>query len=329
MFTRPDEPTDRQLVTAVLDGWGLRVEDLVYLPIGFGSYHWRMIAEGTPWFVTVDDLELRKQRRGDPVEVPRRCLTAALTTAMALRDAGLDFVIAPAPTDTGDSLVVMDDRFALALYPYVDGTTHRCGKYGSRPERLAVLDLVTRIHAASGTPRDVALPDDLAIPARDELTTALRSLDDPWDTGPFGEDARRRLQEHAEAVHQVLGRFDDLVAEVNEGTDRWVVTHGEPHRANTIDTQTGLVLIDWDTARLAAPERDLWMLADGDAAVLDAYTERTGIPWNRTALDTYRLWWNLTEVALYVAQFRTPHEDDEDTQTAWQGLTTHLDPTRW
>jgi spectinomycin phosphotransferase len=329
MFTRPDEPTDRQLVAAVRDGWGLRAEDVAYVPVGFGSYHWRMIAEGTQWFVTVDDLELCKQRRGDPVDVPLRCLTAALTTAVALREAGLDFVIAPALTDRSDCLVVMDNRFALALYPYVDGTPHRWGQYASSRERLAVLDLVTRIHAASGTPREVALADDLAIPARDELTAALRHLDSPWDTGPYGDDTRRRLQEHAEAVHQVLARFDELVAETNEGTDRWVVTHGEPHRANTIDTETGLVLIDWDTARLAAPERDLWMLADGDPAILDAYSERTGIPWNRTALDTYRLWWDLTEVALYIAQFRKPHEDNEDTQTAWQGIVTHLDPARW
>jgi hypothetical protein len=49
MFTRPDEPTDRQLVAAVVDGWGLRVEDLAYLPVGFGSYHWRLTTEGTPW----------------------------------------------------------------------------------------------------------------------------------------------------------------------------------------------------------------------------------------------------------------------------------------
>ncbi|WP_432843998.1 phosphotransferase family protein [Dactylosporangium sp. CA-092794] len=36
-----------------------------------------------------------------------------------------------------------------------------------------------------------------------------------------------------------------------------VLTHGEPHPGNTMRTGGGWLLIDWDTALLAAPERDL------------------------------------------------------------------------
>ena len=38
------------------------------------------------------------------------------------------------------------------------------------------------------------------------------------------------------------------------------------------------------------------------------------------ALELYRLGWDLTEMALYVAQFRDVHDDSEDTRTAWDGL---------
>ncbi|MPZ79263.1 MAG: phosphotransferase [Actinophytocola sp.] len=40
--------------------------------------------------------------------------------------------------------------------------------------------------------------------------------------------------------------------------------HGEPHRGNTITTPNGVVLIDWDTTLIAAPERDLWALVGED-----------------------------------------------------------------
>ena len=56
-----------------------------------------------------------------------------------------------------------------------------------------------------------------------------------------------------------------------------VLTHGEPHPGNTMLTADGWVLIDWDTALAAPPERDLWSLDPGDGSVLDAYARLTGV----------------------------------------------------
>ena len=46
----------------------------------------------------------------------------------------------------------------------------------------------------------------------------------------------------------------------------WVVTHGEPHPVNVMQTDAGRVLIDWDTVAIAPPERDLWMVICGTEA---------------------------------------------------------------
>jgi thiamine kinase-like enzyme len=108
-----------------------------------------------------------------------------------------------------------------------------------------------------------------------------------------------------------------------------VLTHGEPHRANTINTAEGVVLIDWDTALLAPPERDLWPLIDEEPQIADDYHQRTGIAVDDTAVQLYRLRWDLCEISLYLAQFRAPHQDNHDTRVAWDGLLTHLDPRRW
>ena len=108
-----------------------------------------------------------------------------------------------------------------------------------------------------------------------------------------------------------------------------VLTHGEPHCANTITTPEGPVLVDWDTALLAPPERDLWALIDEDSSIADAYTHRSGIAVEPDAEQLYRLWWDLCEISLYVAEFRRPHRDTEDVRVAWRGLAKHLDPNRW
>src|SRR5438132_110358 len=50
--------TERDLVHALADGWGLPAGTLRYAPVGGGSYHWVVTSGlGEQWFVTVDDLD--------------------------------------------------------------------------------------------------------------------------------------------------------------------------------------------------------------------------------------------------------------------------------
>ena len=175
----------------------------------------------------------------------------------------------------------------------------------------------------------VAIADDFAIPQRDQLEIAVSDSSISWGPGPHGEDARRLVDLHAAPLRTVLARYDDLASAVASRPERMVLTHGEPHRANTITTPQGPVLIDWETALLAPPERDLWALVDQDPSIASEYTRRSGIAVDPDAQRLYRLWWDLCEISLYVAEFRRPHRDTEDTRVAWRGLTTHLDPSRW
>lgn len=89
---------------------------------------------------------------------------------------------------------------------------------------------------------------------------ALESLDDRWSTGAYAEPARALLHQHAGDVVRSLAAYDDLArAALRDRTD-WTITHGEPHSGNVLRTADGLRVIDWDSALLAPPERDLWML---------------------------------------------------------------------
>jgi spectinomycin phosphotransferase len=326
---RPAGVSDPDVAEALRRNWGIEVDRIEYAPVGFGSYHWKVATNTDRWFVTVDDLIVRRR---DPDESDGESLgrlSAALATARALSDAGSPHVVPPRPSTSGHIVEALDDRFAISVYPYVDGESHSFGSYRSRDDRLAVLELLTAVHAATESVRGVALDDDFVIPSRGQLLETLGDRDAPFGDGPFGEPARVALMTHADALLAASARYDVLVADVREQTGRMVLTHGEPHPANTIETVDGLVLIDWDTALIAPPERDLWAMVDEDPGISDEYTARTGSIVDRDALDVYRLWWDISEIALFVAGFQQLHADTADTRIAFNVLTQTLDDRRW
>ena len=93
------EAFDAGALTGVLaDDWGFNVEAAEYARVGGGSYHWVVRdRHGSRGFVTVDDLDWKPWLGSTRVSVLDG-LTRAFDTALALRDGGLDFVVAPIPT---------------------------------------------------------------------------------------------------------------------------------------------------------------------------------------------------------------------------------------
>ncbi len=78
-------------------------------------------------------------------------------------------------------------------------------------------------------------------------------------------------------------------------------------------------LIDWDMTALARPERDLWRVIsdDQDAA---RYSQLTGRTVSQDALALYRLRWDLDDIAGFLAQIRSPHQQTTDTLESWTEL---------
>ncbi len=329
MFTRPDNLNDADIVQCLTDGWGVHASNVEWAPVGFGSHHWRADGDQERWFVSVDDLDTRRRDELDTRANAQARLVAALSVARMLRNSGLDFVIAPTPTRSGEILHSINDRYVAALYEHVDGESHPWGPYPTRADRLAVLDRIVAVHTMPPARAAMAIRDDFTVPRREELAEALAGEDSPWGPGPYAAPTHALLHDNRNAILRVLAEYDRLVAHVSTRPERMVLTHGEPHRGNTINTADGVALIDWDTALLAPPERDLWMLIDEDARTAADYTERTGAELDDDALRLYRLWWDLCEISLFTAEFRAPHQDTEDTRVAWHKLQLVLDPVRW
>lgn len=152
---------------------------------GSGANSWI----GDDYFITVDDL-------ADALDLE------AARTARALREeAVLDFVIAPIPADDGALVVGLAGRWVMHVYErldIVDDTT-----FGPH-EDPEVLGLVRAIHDATDIVGHHAHREDFSIWGRDDLEEALAVLDEPWHTGPYGEQARRWLAANAEDVASML-----------------------------------------------------------------------------------------------------------------------------
>ncbi|MEH1016368.1 phosphotransferase [Micromonospora sp. CPCC 206060] len=334
MQDRPAGLAETDLFVALDEGWAIRVRSAEYLPVGAGGYHWSVVdGAGTAWFVTVDDLGAGEAGRNGAFDR----LDRAFRTALALHaDAGLDCVVAPVPTRTGAVVRRLTDRYALSVAPMVAGTAGRFGPH--RPgDRAEVVDLLARLHRATPVVAATAPRLDLVLPGWERLHGALADLDREWTGGPYAEPARKLLAGRAGYVARLLADFDRLVDRVRRTGVDWVVTHGEPHPGNLMRTPHGLRLIDWETVRIAPPERDLWMLTPafdrlaGGAPVGDVddllarYTRATGRTVTADGFALWALWWELADIAVYVDELHRPHGTGADPAASLTYLAGYLE----
>jgi len=307
------------LIERALDHhWRIRGTELRYFPVGFGDHHWQAKAARNRYFVTVRDLRL--DGRADNRKQVLLLLEQTFQAVRQLRDlADLSFIVAAVPTTSGSVVVPLGDNFALSVYNWLDVQPARDA------EGVIAAGLVARLHRASTEHPTPAVVEDFRIPHRSALEAALADLERPWRAGPFGEQARTEVLAHRAAIASALEHYDALVAAAMTSSTDWCLTHGEPSGGNLVQDRTGAhYLVDWESARIAPPERDLVDLGSSDKA-LDHYRQLAQSPPARAdLLRLYRLWYALAETAVYLMQFRAGHTADDNMVESWQNFLTFL-----
>lgn len=316
----PLDLDERRLADALAGSWGLDAGPLRYFPKGFGSYHWLAETAAQRYFLTVDDLDIKPWLGGSP-DSTFRGLEAAYDLAFALRQhAHLGFVVGPIPQLDGGTALRFTERYALTVFPFMDGKLGAWGDRIGRTDREQLLRRLAELHRSTPAVAHRAPRHGLRLPGRAILEAALDDLDRPWTGGPFSEPARRQLANHAAAVRRWIVAFDRLAGLVEEAGGEQVITHGEPHPGNLIHTEDGVLLVDWDTAGLAPPERDLWMFDDGSPSILAPYTEASGRMVDDTAISLFRLAWTLSDIAAFTALFRSDHRRTQGAEKSLHAL---------
>jgi spectinomycin phosphotransferase len=310
MRTRPDDIADGELIAHVSRLWNLNLIGAEYAPVGGGSHHWRAHdSAGWRYWLNVDDLD-RKQYLATSRSGAFEALRAALVTAAALGDAGLEFVVAPLPTRAGERLTHFGAHYAVAVNPLLDASAYAFDQVLPPDIREALLSVLARLHAETPRVCEVAPPWQPEIALRADLEDALDHHATRWTGGPLSESARALIAANDRMLRVALAHFDVLVQAVTAATAAGdlVVTHGEPHPGNLLNASGELYLVDWDTVALAPRERDLWLVRGfaGEA--------------NPSALDLYRLRWKLLDLASYTAVLRAPHIDTADARHALRAI---------
>jgi aminoglycoside phosphotransferase (APT) family kinase protein len=299
---------------------------MAHQAIGAGSHHWKVAdVRGAQWFVTADELEYKRQSGREPLGAGFERLRASLAAAQDLRGCGRSFVVAPVPAAGGEPVARVRGGFGVAVYPFIEGQSFVWGEFSSPAHRLGVLSLLVSMHTAPAAASRRALDDNFAVPHRDALEAACDPARETRDCGPYTRAVARLVQQNTAPIRRLLARYDDLVVQTGFEPSRAVLTHGEPHPGNTMLTAGGWLLIDWDTAMVALPERDLWSLDPGDGTILDAYARATGVIPRRAALDLYRLRWDIADIAVDVSRFRRPHAGTVDDDKSWALLSSVIE----
>ncbi len=311
MHEPPADFSEAELTSVLREHWRLPVSDLEYLPVGFGGFHWGVTSRaGRRWFATAS-------RLGSDSDFAD--LSGAMATAVTLAGRGLRFVVAPVPTVAGQAVARPRPDYAITLFPFASGRPGRWGEVLSLADQNAVTGMLAELHASTAEP-GVAPVRPLGLPGAGLLDESIRERGRSWRGGPFSEPARQLLSDHAAGLAGALTRFRELAAALAADGRAPVLTHGEPHPGNLIRRDAGFLLIDWDTAGLAPPERDLWWVVSGSGDAASRYEELTGRPVSMPAVTFYRLRWHLDDISCFLADFRRPHLRTQDTEAAFAGF---------
>jgi len=304
---RPEQVSDEAVLELLEPRWERAIDRVTHLPVGFGAHHWRAALDGVPvWFVTWDRLGTRHQLES---------LAAAYEGAIQLAQQGLEFVLAPV-RDRSGSVVLPLSGGALSCTPWVDGTAVGDGSLADPVVAAGNVADLARLHAAvppAGIPRWRPLVDDGLV------VRLAASVAEPWARGPYGEPARAAIEPRLPEIEEWVARYLALAASAGDRT--WVATHGETHTANQLRTADRILLVDWESLKLAPRERDLTTLVQaGHAAHVGA---------DPAMIELFDLEWRLSEIDEYARWFAAEHSGGDDDRIAFGGLQHELRRGPW
>ncbi len=293
-------------------------------PVNYGadeharSYH-AVTRDGSPYFIKL---------RSGPFH------TAALSLPRYLYDQGIDQVIPPIPSNSGN-LFVDGNGFKLIIYPLIDGCS------------AAEIDLTpaqwrTFGHALAAIHR-LSLPYTLRknLPLEDYAPTWRRGTienlawaERTYLNDPISQELADFLMVERGAVLDLVDRAEILSRILIDAVLPPVLCHGDIHEANLLIAEDGRIyLIDWDDPILAPRERDLMFIGGG---VIGRWKKPKQADWfyqgygrvkiNPSGLAYYRCERIITDIAIYCNNVFKEEGSLEERRTSLHYLKSNFEP---
>jgi spectinomycin phosphotransferase len=254
MRTEPDLDKGR-LLHYLRERYRLPAEQLDFVPFGLDSWAYVAISDdGSRAFVKLTGWG------------PSARAAASETSLLA----GLAAAGVPVPRPVADrdgGLVGAFEGYDVQVLDYIQG--HDLEDETVWPDDLygRVADLVAAVHASTPRVRSfVPGTEDYEVPFLDRLTATLTAIEvgvgPPHHDDPFLTALRELVLPRAREIHAAIERLKQLrdLARAKPSDD--VVCHTDIWGSNLIlDDGGSLHLLDWNGARIAPPEADLFMFA--------------------------------------------------------------------
>jgi len=250
---------DELIRTLLPEQWHLEVTGIHFIPIGDSAYSYQVeVRPNSSYYLKVIDQRMSAGRRTAAhmgFTLPLQHLVANLHLAEV--NAPL-----PQPTITG-ALHAIHEPFLFALYTFIHGET-QASAYPMTPA------LIGRIGQALATLHTIRIPealqqrspqDRLTAPFDADLLTDLAALE---TISSHDELYLQRLREvtwpRREQIPAFLAHCQEYASKAQQTPVSAVICHGDAWGGNMILSPSGrLILLDWESAVMAPPERDAFM----------------------------------------------------------------------
>jgi aminoglycoside phosphotransferase (APT) family kinase protein len=252
-------PEGNTFIRALLrEQWHLEVTGIHFIPVGDSAYSYRIeVSPDSRYYLKiVDQRSPTGQRTAAHMEfsLPLQQLVAQLHLAGVQAPR-------PLPTSTG-ALSAIHEPFLCALYTFIPGET-LANAYPLSPA------LVQRIAQALATLHAVQIPaflrqrspqDNLTAPFDADLLADLTAL---YTISVHDAPILQRLREvvwpQREQIRAFLVHSQEYARKAQQTPVSSVLCHGDAWGGNMIVSPSGqLTLLDWESAVIAPPERDVF-----------------------------------------------------------------------
>ncbi|MGB0386602.1 MAG: phosphotransferase [Ardenticatenaceae bacterium] len=326
---------DNKIITALRDGYGIAVSEVDFLPLGNDSVAWVYrvcAADGTPYF-----LKVKKGAVYEP----------SLVVPRYLKDRGIEQVIAPLPTKSGQLWAKVAD-FTMILYPFLEGKM-AAHKGMSDRQWVEFGTVLKKIHSTPLSaellgllPRESFKPKwGGLVRERDAFLELQNMVKNSVYNTPYERELALFWKEQAQEISKIVARAETLGrmlqnrSSVGTFSAEWVLCHADIHQFNImLDENDQIFIVDWDETLLAPKERDLMFVGGGVGGVQDGAKEEalffkgyghTEIDW--LALAYYRYEWVVQDMGDYAERVFLMQDIGEETKKdAVAGFVSFFEP---
>ena len=251
MLEKPDLP-ERLIITSVQTEYGLQINAVIFLPLGY-DVHTAVFRADT----TDGKVYFLKLRKGSfdliTVAVPE-----------FLSSLGVQSIIAPLKTLNGRLFARLGD-YTIILYPFIhgeDGYQVKLADY----HWVELGQVFKMVHAAQIPPSLARqIPCEMYDPQwRDSVKRFACLIEQETFNDPTAKQLSSFMKsKHQEISHMVL-RAEQLGTALRQQPQNFVLCHSDAHPGNYLISDSGdLYLVDWDNPFFAPKERDLMFFGSG------------------------------------------------------------------